>query len=91
MRRVVERLVAGQEVNGSNPFAPTILFPTQINALRCVLNCDFYVIFVDNADNIRGFCLEVPSPAQLFPLVPSETPDLLLNQWVRIGRVVPNF
>ena len=66
-------------------------FLSQINALRCVLNCDFYFIFADNADNIRGFCLEVRSPAQLFPLVPSETPDLFLNRWVRIRRVVPNF
>ena len=80
-------LVRDQEVDGSNPFAPTNLleptiyrytnsrgapgrgpgrrrfesicndrsFCSQINALRCVLNSDFYFIFADNADNISGF------------------------------------
>jgi hypothetical protein len=36
---VDERLVRGQEVDSSNPIAPTISFPSQINVLRRILNC----------------------------------------------------
>jgi len=46
-------------------------FLSQINALRCVLNCDFYFIFADNADNIEVFVWKFEA-RQLFPLVPSE-------------------
>jgi hypothetical protein len=33
-------------------------FPSQINALHCVLNYNFKSIFTDNTDNISGFAWE---------------------------------
>jgi hypothetical protein len=50
---VVERLVPGQGAfDGSNPFAPMHSFASQINAVRCVLCCEFNFICTDNTDNI---------------------------------------
>jgi hypothetical protein len=54
-RRVLERLVQGQEVIGSKRMRPVHSFHSQINALRCGLNCNFYFILTDNTDNIGGF------------------------------------
>ena len=57
--RILNLQVRDQEVDGSSPFAATILFLSQINALRCVLSCDSYFIFTDNADKICGFAWKV--------------------------------
>ena len=58
MRKSIERLVQGQEVNGPGAFAWSILSPPQINALGCALNYNFKSIFTDNTDNISGFAWE---------------------------------
>ena len=34
---------------------PNHSFHSQINALRCGLNCNFYFILTDNTDNIGAF------------------------------------
>ncbi len=39
IRIVNERLARYQEVDSSNPLAPTNSFPSQINVLRRVLSC----------------------------------------------------
>jgi hypothetical protein len=49
------RLVHGQAVDGSNLFSSIALLPFKINAVRCVLDRDFPLIFADNTDSIRDF------------------------------------
>ena len=49
------RLVHGQAVDGSNLFPSITLLPFKINAVRCVLDRDFHLIFADNTDSIRDF------------------------------------
>jgi len=51
-------MVRDQEVEGLNPFAPATVAgvrPFKINAVRCVLDRDFPLIFADNTDSIRDF------------------------------------
>ena len=56
MRKSIERLVQGLEHS----------FPSQINALRCVLNYNFKSIFADNTDNISGFAWEFEVQPNVF-------------------------
>jgi hypothetical protein len=41
-------------------------FPSQINALRCVLNYNFKSILTDNTDNISGFAWEFEVQPKVF-------------------------
>jgi hypothetical protein len=54
-RKSEERLVHGQAVDGSNLFPSITLLPFKINAVRCVLDRDFHLIFADNTDSIWDF------------------------------------
>ena len=49
------RLVHGQAVDGSNLFPSITLLPFKINAVRCVFDRDFPLIFADKTDSIRDF------------------------------------
>jgi hypothetical protein len=75
---VVERLVQGQEVNGPGEFAWTHSFPSQINALRCVLNHKFKSIFTDNTDNNSGFAWEFEVQPSIFRLSERREIDILI-------------
>jgi len=54
-RKSEERLVHGQAVVGSNLFPWITLLPFEISTVRCVLDCDFHLIFADNTDSIWDF------------------------------------
>jgi hypothetical protein len=60
-----------QAVNDSGGRGHVHSFPSQINALRCVLNCDFYFQGTDSTDKICGLAskFEVPFLATLLPKI----------------------
>src|SRR6267143_3533769 len=58
MRKSIERLSAGPGGRWLKSIRPDHYFPSQINALRCVLNYNLKSIFTDNTDNISGFAWE---------------------------------
>jgi hypothetical protein len=47
--------VHGQAVDGSNLFPSITLLPFKINAVRCVFDRDFPLIFADKTDSIKDF------------------------------------
>jgi hypothetical protein len=72
----MERLVAGQEVNGSNPFAPTIFSP--LKSMRyTAFSTATSTFFADNTDNICGL-------AWIFE-APTEIAKFRGHRWTRCG------